>query len=195
MTTSDPLREGKGSPYEGGIRVPLIMRWTNKIKAGTVNDVPVHTVDYYPTFVAASGAAMPKHSLDGENLLPLLTGKGKLKRDTLYWHMPTYTVMYARTPCAVIRRGDWKLIHWFGDYLDTTGLTPDDVLYGKLLKGARTERYNLRDDLSERHDLMQKNPRKAAELKRQLEAWWKDTGAVFPEKNTVYNAENWWKDK
>jgi hypothetical protein len=64
--------------------------------------------------------------------------------------MPTYTTNYGRTPCAVIREGDWKLIHWFGDYLDTTGFTPDDKPYGKLVVGPRTEVFNLREDPAKR---------------------------------------------
>ncbi|MFZ4767626.1 MAG: sulfatase, partial [Roseimicrobium sp.] len=134
VTNNAPLREGKGSPYEGGIRVPLIVRWPGQVKPGSKCDAPVHTVDFYPTFdkVAETQVAA---TLDGESLLPLLTQTGKLQRPALFWNMPTYTTNYGRTPCAVIREGDWKLIHWFGDYLDTAGFTPDDKPYGKLIVG------------------------------------------------------------
>ena len=194
VTSSAPLREGKGSPYEGGIRVPLIVRWHGKVKPGSACDVPVHTVDFYPTFAAIAGATTEQR-LDGLSLVPLLEQTGVLPRDTLAWHMPTYTPMYGRTPCCVIRKGDWKLIHWFGDYLDPTGFTPDQTPYGKLILGSRSELYNLRDDLSETHDLFVSHPEKAAELRASLEAWWADTGAGFPEKNPDFDEKSWWITK
>ncbi len=212
MASCAPLREGKGSPYEGGIRVPLIVRWPGKIQPGTQCDVPVHTVDFYPTYASLAGAnvdraitsidsansasqsSLPK-KLDGESLLPLLQQTGKLGRNALYWHMPTYTAMYGRTPCAVIRQGDWKLIHWFGDYLDPRGFTPDDKPYGKLVTGSRTELYHLRNDLSETHDLFSAEPEKAKQLRACLEGWWKDTGAGFPERNPDFDEANWSSSK
>lgn len=188
-----PLREGKGSPYEGGIRVPLIVRWPGQVKPGSLCEVPVHAVDFYPTFAALAGGTPPAaHKLDGESLLPLWRQQGALKRAALYWHMPTYTTNYGRTPCAVIRQGDWKLVHWFGDSLDTRGFTPDDKPYGKLVVGERDELFNLRDDLGETRDLAAAQPEKVQQLKAALEAWWKDTGAAFPEKNPAYDAGAWW---
>ena len=189
------LREGKGSPYEGGIRVPLIVRWPGTVQPGSECAVPVHFVDFYPTFAAISGARPPAGQvLDGESLLPLWRPSGSLRRTTLYWHMPTYTVPYGRSPCAVIRQGDWKLIHWFGDYLDTRGLTPDNTPYGKLVIGPRTELYNLRDDIRETRDLAATQPAKARELRAALDAWWKDVGAKMPEKNPDFDAASWWKE-
>lgn len=191
-----PLREGKGSPYEGGIRVPLIVRWPGKVKPGSVCDTPVHVIDYYPTYAALAGATPPAgHKLDGRSLVPLLTQSGTLDRDTLAWHMPSYTAMYGRTPCAVIRKGDWKLIHWFGDYLDPHGFTPDDTPYGKLVIGPRTELYHLADDLSETKALSATHPDKAKELRTALEAWWQDTGAGFPTKNPDFDESSWWNTR
>ena len=193
VTKNTPLREGKGAPYEGGIRVPLIVRWPKKVKAGSTCDVPVHAVDFYPTYAAISGATPPaKHPLDGESLFPLLEQTGTLKRTTLYWHMPTYTTNYGRTPCAVIREGDWKLIHWFGDYLDTTGFTPDDKPYGKLVIGPRTELYNVREDISETRDLASERPKKTLHLTNALNAWLKRTGANLPKENPGFDAKRWW---
>ena len=201
MASCAPLREGKGSPYEGGIRVPLIVRWPSKVKPGSTCDVPVHVVDFYPTYMKVASAlaetqttaeAKAAATLDGLSLVPLLTQTGPLDRDTLAWHMPTYTPMYGRTPCAVIRKGDWKLIHWFGDYLDPQGFTPDDTPYGKLVTTPRTELYNLHDDLGETRNLFATNPEKAQELRAALEAWWKATGASFPTKNPDFDASNWW---
>ena len=193
MASCAPLREGKGSPYEGGIRVPLIVRWQGRVPPGSRCDVPVHVIDYYPTYAALASATPPaQHRLDGMSLLPLLTQTGALTRDTLAWHMPTYTAMYGRTPCAVIRKGDWKLIHWFGDYLDPRGFTPDQTPYGKLVLGPRTELYRLADDLSETRDLAAARPEKVRELRAALEAWWQETGAPFPTKNPDFGEGNWW---
>jgi uncharacterized sulfatase len=108
--------------------------------------------------------------------------------------MPTYTVPYGRSPCAVMRQGDWKLIHWFGDYLDTKGLTPDNTPYGKLVIGPRTELYNLRDDIGETRDLAATQPAKARELRAALDAWWRSVDAKMPDKNPDFDAASWWKD-
>ena len=188
-----PLREGKGSPYEGGIRVPLIVRWPGNIKPATTCDRAVHFVDFYPTFAALSGATLPaKHPLDGESMLPLWSQSGQSKRHELYWHMPTYTTNYGRTPCTVIRQDEWKLIHWFGDYLDPTGFTPDNRPYGKLVLGARTELYNLNDDPGETHDLALARPQKTRNLLRRLEIWRKDVGAKAPVENPAFDLKQWW---
>jgi arylsulfatase A-like enzyme len=90
-------------------------------------------------------------------------------------------------------KGDWKLVHYFGDFLDVTGTTPPDknVPYGKLVVGARTELYNLKDDPSETRDLAAEQPEKTKELRAELEAWWKDTGAKFPVKNPGFDASKW----
>jgi uncharacterized sulfatase len=193
MASCAPLREGKGSPYEGGIRVPLIVRWPVHVKPGSECAVPVHTVDFYPTFTALAAAkSSANHKLDGESLLPLLTQTGPLRRDTLAWHMPTYTAMYGRTPCAVIRKGDWKLIHWFGDYLDPRDFTPDQTPYGKLVIGPRTELYHLAEDLSETRDLAASQPEKAKELRAALDAWFQDTGAGMPTQNPDFDEKTWW---
>jgi len=196
VTSNTPLREGKGAPYEGGIRVPLIVRWPGQVIAGSACDTPVHAVDFYPTFAALAQAVRPAdHPLDGESLLPLLTQTGTLQRTALHWHMPTYTTNFGRTPCAVIREGDWKLIHWFGDYLDTTGFTPDDKPYGKLVLGPRTELYNLREDIGETNDLAAKRPQKTTHLTNALHAWWKATGASLPTRNPDFDEETWWAAK
>ena len=196
MADLSPLREGKGSPYEGGIRVPLLVRWPAAIAAGRVPDAPVHTVDFHPTFTALAGATPPAgHKLDGRDLGPLLTGGVAPERSALFWHMPTYTAMYGRTPCAVVRQGDWKLIHWFGDYLDPRGYTPDQTPYGKLVPGPRTELYNLREDPGETRDLASARPEQAGVLRAALETWWKDTGAGFPSRNPDFRESDWWETR
>jgi uncharacterized sulfatase len=201
VTNNAPLREGKGSPYEGGIRVPLLVRWPGKVKPGSECDAPVHTVDFYPTFIKVASALAESKSpnaakaaatLDGESLLPLLTQTGRLQRPALFWHMPTYTTNYGRTPCAVIREGDWKLIHWFGDYLDTTGFTPDDKPYGKLVVGPRTEVFNLSEDPYETRNVATDRPKKTTHLTNALNAWLKRTGAKLPTQNPDFNEKRWW---
>jgi len=206
VTNNAPLREGKGSPYEGGIRVPLLVRWPGKVKAGSECDAPVHTVDFYPTLVSVASAKVVSSlaesktpdatkaasTLDGESLLPLLTQTGPLQRPALFWHMPTYTTNYGRTPCAVIREGDWKLIQWFGDYLDTTGFTPDDKPYGKLVVGPRTEVFNLREDPYETFNVATARPKKTTHLTNALNAWLKRTKANLPTPNPDFNEKRWW---
>lgn len=189
-----PLRAGKGSPYEGGIRVPMMVRWPAGIRAGTTCEVPIHVIDYYPTLAELAGAQVPVgHVLDGESLVPLWRQQGKLRREALYWHIPTYTVGYARTPCAVIRRGDWKLVHYFGDFIDVAGRNPGDRPPGRLVLGERTELYHLGRDLGETADLAAREPVQVAELKRDLEGWWKRTGARFPTRNPGYDPQAWWQ--
>jgi len=192
MANMAPLREGKGAPYEGGIRVPLIVRWPGRAKAGTTSPVPVHTIDHYPTLMAAAGARPPEgHKLDGISMVPLLEGSRTLRREALYWYTPTYTLMYGRTPCSWVRAGDWKLIHWFGDYLAPQGYTPDNMPYGKLVTGPRWELYNLKEDPSESRDLAGAQPGKVAELKRRLEGWWRETGAKAPVRNPAFDPGRW----
>ena len=190
-----PKRMAKGASYEGGITVPLVVRWPGRVPAGSICDRPTHPVDWYPTFADIAGGAAPAgHKLDGESMLPLLTQTGALKRDTLYWHVPSYTVNYGRTPCSFLIRDGWKLIHYFGDFLDVTGLTPPDrnVPFGKLVLGPRTELYDLTADPSETRDLAAARPEKRKELQAALDVWWKDTGAKFPVKNPAYNPTKWW---
>jgi uncharacterized sulfatase len=193
MASMAPLREGKGAPYEGGTRVPLIVRWPGKIKPGTTNPTPVHTIDHYPTLLDIAAAKAPaNHTLDGLSLLPLLLQNSKtLRRDTLYGYTPTYTLMYGRTPCSWLRAGDWKLIHWYGDYLAPEGFTPDNTPYGKLLLGPRWELYNLRDDPSETRDLAASQPARLAQLRKKLEAWWQQTGAKAPTINPSFDPAKW----
>ncbi len=192
MASCAPLRGGKGMAYEGGIRVPMIVRWPNKISPGTTSSTPVHTVDYYPTFRAIAGGDARDHRLDGASFLPLLLGDTSLTRDTLYWHMPHYVPMYARTPCSVIRKGDWKLIHYFGDTFDPTGIVPENrKAAGVIVPGSRTELYNLADDPSETTDLAARHPDRVAELMAELEAFWEDTQAPMPELNPRYDPARW----
>jgi len=159
-----PLRDEKGSLYEGGIREPLIIRWPGKIAAGAVCHTPVSSVDFVPTMLELAGVEHPPGGLDGMSLVPLLTGEGKLDREAIFWHYPHY---HHTTPAGAIRAGDWKLIEYFDD--------------------SHVELYNLREDLGETEDLAVKNPEKAAELRRQLAAWRESVGARMPTENPDYD--------
>lgn len=165
VMTNKPLRDEKGSLYEGGIREPLIVRWPGKVAAGSVCDVPVTSVDFFPTMLNIAGLidqVTPK--LDGVSLIPLLTGNAKLGRDAIYWHYPHY---HHTTPAGAIRRGDYKLIEYFDD--------------------GRVELYNLNEDISEMNDLAGAKPDLARSLRQQLAKWRNSVGAKMPTKNPDYD--------
>ena len=156
-----PLREGKGYLYEGGIRVPLIVRWPGRVKPGTLCDTPVISTDLYPTILAAAGqASHPDSILDGESLLPLLEQKGKLERQAVYFHYPNYAWHRSNRLGGSVIEGDLKLIEWFDD--------------GSL------ELYDLSKDIGESRNLAAKLPAQAARLKEKLHAWRTATGASMP---------------
>ena len=160
---ASPLRADKGHLYEGGIRVPLIVRWPGKVEAGAVEETPVILTDLHPTILSATGldlnSTIPN---DGHNLLPLLKGKAKLKNRAVYWHYPNFAFHRDNRLGSAIREGDHKLIHFY----DT-----DSV-----------ELYNLKNDIGEKNDLSGKMPQLASRLKNKLKVWLQDSGAVMPTK-------------
>ncbi|MCP3903628.1 MAG: sulfatase [Planctomycetes bacterium] len=167
-TDNRPLRSGKGRPYEGGIRVPLIVRWPGRVKAGSVSDVPVSSIDLLPTVGAAVGAELPVgHRIDGVDLGPLLAETGTLERDTLCWHYPHYWWGGRVTPYSIIRRGDWKLIRWY-----ETGVR---------------ELFDLATDPGEASDVAPEHRALVAELDAALDRWLEETGAIRPRRRA--NAE------
>ena len=156
-----PLRATKGTPYEGGVRVPFIVRWKGKVKPGTVCDVPVISADILPTICQVVGAQLPRAPLDGVSLVPLLTGKkSTLDRDALYWHFPQFRGKIH--PHSAVRVGDWKLIWYYTD--------------------KEPELFNLKNDLSEKNNLAKEYPEKVMELKARIDRFNKDTGALVPQK-------------
>ncbi len=166
ITGQHPLRGGKGMLYEGGVRVPLIVRWPGKTRPGSTSSTPVITVDFYPTLVEITGAKKPKQ-LDGVSLVSLFQNpKAKLSRDALYWHFPGYLQAgtskgtWRTTPAGSVRVGDWKLIEFFED--------------------GRVELYNLNKDISQKQNLAESNPSKRDELHQQLMAWRKRVKAPMP---------------
>ena len=162
-TSNAPLRAGKGSAYEGGVRVPLIVKWPGVTRPGSVSAAPVISADYFPTLLAMAGAAAPgTHAVDGASLVPLLKQSGPLTRDALYWHYPHYHPGGA-TPYGAVREGDFRLVEFYED--------------------GRVELYNLKDDIGETKDLAAAMPDKAAALRQKLEAWRTRVGAQMPSPN------------
>lgn len=170
-TTSNlPLRAGKGACYEGGTRVPLIIYWPEMTKAGSTSDVPVISMDLYPTILAMAGVDdVPQHSVDGMSLVPLLRGKGGITRNELFWHYPHYQHYQqgGTTPYGAIRSGNFKLIEFFDD--------------------MRVELYDIANDPGEHHDLAASMPEKVNVLRQRLHSWRTETGAQMPGRNPRYD--------
>ncbi|MCG8584990.1 MAG: sulfatase [Pirellulales bacterium] len=183
VTDNGPLRWGKGSAYEGGIRVPMLVRWPGTVKPGTVETTPVHVTDIYPTLLEAAGAKRPLgHTLDGHSLAPLLTSGSAPERDALYWYMPLYDPKWGASPCAVIRQGKYKLIEYFGDYIDIDQ-------GGKYLLGGRTELFNLRNDISERRNLANVEPERVQAMRQKLHVWIESMGRSIPGRNPDFDRQ------
>lgn len=159
-------------PYEGGIRVPLIMKYPRKIEPGTVVSNPVTGVDFYPTLVTLAGG-IPDSGLDGENIFNQMNGESKAQR-ALFWHFPAYLEGYQglesdfrATPYSIIRLGDWKLIYYYED--------------------KSMELFNLSKDRMERNNLVNLQPNLAKELYDRLMNWIESTDADIPtEPNPAY---------
>ena len=168
ITDNAPLRSGKGSLYEGGTRVPLIVRWPGVVKAGGSVSVPTIHVDVYPTLLEIAKAPKPRQVLDGQSLVPLLRdSEAKLAREAIYQHFPGYLGSgpgkWRTTPVSTVQAGDWKLMEFLED--------------------GHLELYNLGDDLGESRNLAGAMPEKAAELRLKLLAWRKEVKAPMPGKN------------
>ena len=160
---ASPLRADKGLLYEGGIRVPLIVRWPGKVEAGVVEKTPVILTDFHPTILSATGldlnSTIPN---DGDNLIPLLEGKKEFKNRALYWHYPNFAFHRDNRLGSAIREGDHKLLHFY----DTDSI----------------ELYDLKKDIGEKNDLSDEMPQLAQRLKGKLSSWLKASGALMPTK-------------
>ena len=174
VTSNAPLRSEKGTLYEGGVRVPLIVRWPGRVKPGGTCSEPVTSPDFYPTLLDIAGASPPaEQKLDGESLVPLLRGRRGLDRDAIYWHYPHY---HHSTPAGSIRQGRHKLIESYED--------------------NALELYDLSEDIGEQRNLAARRPRKAEELRAKLDTWRKSVGANMPTENPDYDparAHEWGK--
>lgn len=174
-TTNAPLRYGKASAYEGGVRVPLIVHWPGVTKPGSVCDAPVITMDLFPTVLEMCGLepsriARDGTTNDGVSLTALLRGSGSIQRDTLFWHYPHHQhyQLGGTMPYGAIRAGDFKLIEFFDD--------------------MRVELYNIREDIGEQRDLAGEMPKKVKELRARLVEWRREVGAQMPVPNPNYDA-------
>jgi arylsulfatase A-like enzyme len=168
-TANLPLRAGKGWMYEGGIRVPTIIRWPDVTKAGSESDTPISSIDYFPTLVEAAGvAAKAEGRIDGVSFVPLLR-REKLADRALYWDYPHYGNQ-GGAPGSAIREGKWKLIEWRED-------------------GA-LELYDLEADPSEKNDLSEVQPEIAKRLHGKLVEWRKEVGAKAPQPNPNFNRKD-----
>ena len=183
ISTQAPYRAGKGSYYEGGVREPMLMRWPEKIKAGSSCDTPVCSIDFFPTFLSVAGIEKPKNSpLDGVDLTPLMFQNGNIAGRALYWHFPVYLQAYSQElddgrdplfrtrPGSAMRFGKWKLHEYFED--------------------GGIELYDLENDKGERKNLARSMPEKAKELKAMLDQWRAEIKAPVPsEKNPDYDPD------
>ena len=160
--------------YEGGIRVPLLVKWPGHVKRGAVSDVPIIGLDIYPTLAEIIGCNDAAQT-DGVSLVPLLHGQAPASR-SLYWHFPAYLQMYERdqafedshdkphfrtSPASAIRVGDWKLFEFF--------------------ENGEVELYNLTEDISEKNNLAQSHPSIRDSLHRQLKKWRDEVAAPVPQ--------------
>ena len=159
-----PLRGGKADLYEGGIRVPMVVRWPGVVEPATVCETPVSSVDFFPTLLKCAGVSPPETEIDGVSLLPLLRQTGGLTREAIYWHYPHYHSL-GEGPSGAIRRGRYKLIEWFEQSIDGIE-TP-----------AAVELFDLVQDISEQHNLASEQPELAGELAEQLRQWRAQVGA------------------
>lgn len=168
VSCQDPLRAGKGSYYEGGIRVPLVFRWPGTIDAGSWTEVPTINLDFFPTFMELTERDAPD-SLDGLSLWPLLKGGDKLQDRPLYFHFPVYLEAYRKgmdggrdplfrtRPGSVIREGNWKLHYYYED-------------------GA-SELYNLSLDPGETNNLATMYVGRTRDMRTRLDTWLKEENA------------------
>lgn len=162
-TINTPLREGKGFLYEGGIRIPLVIKWPAVIKENTTCNQMVITDDLYPTIMDMVGKeTKPGKGIDGMSLVPLLLNKDTLNRNMLCWYYPHYSPQ-AKEPGYAIREGNYKLIQFY-----------DPV---------KTELYDLKTDLSEKNNIADKNPLIVAKMKTDFDKWMKQMKPILHTKN------------
>jgi arylsulfatase A-like enzyme len=168
-TNNAPLREGKGRIYEGGQRVPLMVRWPGHIKPATTSPEIVAAIDLYPTLLDALKISKPaRHIIDGESILPILQQQGTLRRKAYFTWFPHLV------PAVSVRRGNLKLIRRFEPH----------PRYPETL-----ELYNLEEDPGETRNLAAQLPAKVSELQRLIDGFVKETGALYPKPNPAYNPE------
>jgi arylsulfatase A-like enzyme len=166
LTSNAPLRGSKGSVLEGGVRVPLVVKWPGLTREAATLDTPVSHVDLFPTLLAAAGAPLPDdRKIDGEDLGPLLRGERDQRSSPVFVHFPI------GEQSSSVRSGRWKLIRY---HARGPRGEPRDALY------------DLEADVGEANDLAASNPAQAAELAALLDTWIEETGALLPVPNPAY---------
>lgn len=165
-THNSPYRAGKGFVYDGGIRVPLIVRWPGIVAPGSITDVPTTSTDWTPTLLSLCGLK-PESNFDGVSIHPVLMGQSLPQRN-LYWHVPHYTNQGSR-PSGAVRSGEWKLVVHYED--------------------GSHELFNVATDPGESRDVAKSQPAMARDLRQQFDTWLKDVGAQTNEANPAFDPE------
>ena len=154
-----PLRGEKGHLYEGGIRVPFLVRWPGRIEPGTRSDTPIISMDVVATLEKVCQLPV-QETVDGVDLTPVLTGQGPLQREAIYFHYPNYAFHKKNRLGSAIRQGRFKLI--------------------KFYDGPELELYDLAADIGEQQNLASSRPKLARQLEKRLDHWLRQTGASRP---------------
>lgn len=176
--SAGPLRNKKGSVYEGGIREPGIVRWPGKTQPGSISDEPVCGVDFLPTVCEITGIAVPTdRKLDGASFLPVLSGERIKRTSPLYWHFNHA----AGGPQVALRQGDWKILATLDKPPQrATAISPQTEADFKSAEPLEFELYNLRDDIGESRDLAKSQPDKLNEMRGLLVAKYHDVRGEYP---------------
>ena len=167
-TSNLPLRGAKGWLYEGGIRVPMIVKWPEKFSdSSLIVEEPVISTDFYPSLLEMAGLpARDEQALDGVSFVPALNGE-PFNRGPIFWHFPQYSNHGMQSPGGAVRFGDYKLLEYF--------------------ENNTVQLFNLREDIGERNDLSQTEPVIREELRGLLRSWREDVNAQMPPRNPDYD--------
>jgi len=155
ITHNTPYRAGKGFVYQGGLRIPLMVRWPGHVPAATVTDDPVINTDWVPTLLDLVGQPVPA-GLDGVSFAALLAGHGRAPGRTFFWHFPHYTNQGSR-PSGAVRDGPWMMVEYYDE--------------------EKAELYDLRKDIRETRDLAASQPERVSRMRAALAAWRREVHA------------------
>ena len=174
-TNNHPLRSGKGNIHEGGVREPCIVVWPGTVKPGSKSSDVISSIDYYPTMLEMAGIQPRANQIiDGESIVPVLTGSGVLKREAIFCHFPHYIPATKNLPGTSVRKGKWKLIRVYGEGEDCS---------------PAHELYDLAKDIGESNNLAGDMPEKVRELDALITRHLKRTDAIVPIPNPRYDPD------